>query len=101
MSYSSVQYEVSSYLESWNIRFSNEAAVKVVREWIENLSSHCGADAHRTLEYLGVADETGMDWDEQDAWAREKIARYEDYLCDLCSAKETKKGGKTWQTICI
>ncbi len=56
---------------------------ETVGTYIRNLESHIGEDAHKHLADLGVIDETGMTWEEQDEQTKKQIDEYKkllDYL---------------------
>ena len=47
---------------------------------IENLSSTIGEAAHRHLLEIGVTDETGMTWEEQDMYTKNQIDKLQQLL---------------------
>ncbi len=79
----SVYEEVKEYLESWDCPVTREQVIKIVSEWRDNLKSYIGKEAHQRLMALGVIDETGMSWEEQDNQSAKKIERYELYLSKI------------------
>ena len=78
-----IKDEVTEYLESWDCPVTKDNICRVLSEWISNLKSHIGKEAHER-EALYVEDLTGMTWEEQDAYALEKIKRCEEYMKELC-----------------
>jgi len=67
-------------LWSWDAEISYELFTKTLRDCIANLKSHIGEEAHRYLESVGVIDNTGLTWEEQDRNTQKEIARYEELL---------------------
>lgn len=56
-------------------RFKEEILTRIT-----NLKSHMGADAHRREAELGIIDETGMSWEEQDAQLQKQIDEHQQLL---------------------
>jgi hypothetical protein len=75
--------EVVEYLESWDCKVTKENIKKVLDEWIDNLYSHVGIEAHKHSLACGVVDETGMTWEEQDAQYLQQIDRYKKCLIEI------------------
>ena len=67
-------------LWSWDVEISYELFTKTLRDCIANLKSHIGEEAHRYLERVGVIDNTGLTWEEQDRNTQKEIERYEELL---------------------
>lgn len=70
-------------LWSGDVAISLDVFKKTVTEYIFNLKSSLGKDAHIRLSDLGVVDETGLSWEEQDEQCKKQIMEYEallDYL---------------------
>lgn len=51
-----------------------------VKQYIENLKSHMGYAAHLHEQTLGITDETGMSWEQQDEQTQKQIDEYEALL---------------------
>ena len=68
--------EVIDYLESWDIEPTKEKIKRVLNNWIENLYSHVGVEAHKHEEECGIDDLTGMTWEEQDIQMLKQIESY-------------------------
>lgn len=75
--------EVIAYLESIDCEPSKEAIKRVLNTWINNLYSHLGPEAHRHSLECGIADETGLSFEEQDALMLQQIKEYKDCLVEL------------------
>ena len=75
--------EVVEYLESWDVTPTEELIKQTLNKWIENLYSHIGAEAHKHSLACGVADETGMTWEEQDMQMLQQIDRYKRCLVTM------------------
>lgn len=72
-------------LWSGDVAISLDVFKKTVNEYITNLKSYLGRDAHIRLANLGVKDETCLSWEEQDEQCKKQIREYEtllDYLND-------------------
>ena len=78
----SIKNEVAEYLESWDCPLTKDNISRVLSEWINNLRSSIGEEAHRRLA-LYVDDLTGMTWEEQDERSLKKIRQCEDYLKEI------------------
>ena len=76
----SVYEEAKEYLESWDCPVTRDNIIKCVTEWRDNLRSQIGEEAHKRSLALGIVDDTGMSWEEQDRYAIRQAARYEAYL---------------------
>lgn len=79
-------------LLSWDCPINAEMVKKVLKDWISNLKSHIGKEAHE-YEARFVEDHTGMTWDEQDAQCKEQIGDYEEALKDI------ENGNDDWAAI--
>lgn len=79
--------EVIEYLESWDVKPTQQNITQVLNEWIENLYSHIGAEAHKHSLECGVVDETEMTWEEQDMYMLNQINKYKKCLKDLNGGK--------------
>ncbi len=77
-----VKDEVIEYLESWDCEPTVDNMSRVISEWISNLRSQIGEEAHKRAA-LYVTDLTGMTWEEQDAWATRRIKELEDCLKEI------------------
>ena len=75
--------EVIEYLESYDMLPSTKNIKKVISEWISNLYSHIGAEAHKHQRELDVIDKTGMSWEEQDMQMLKQIQDYKEALVEL------------------
>ena len=75
--------EVIDYLESWDIEPTKEKIKRVLNNWIENLYSHVGVEAHKHEEECGTVDLTGMTWEEQDAQMLKQIESYKKCLATI------------------
>lgn len=53
---------------------------RTINERIDNLRSSIGPEAHKKLQELGIIDETGLTWEEQDKYSRQQIKAYIDLL---------------------
>ena len=67
-------------LLSRDIPITYEAFVNTVKEYIDNLRSHIGKEAHEQEAAMGVIDETGMTREEQDAACERQIREYKQLL---------------------
>ena len=67
-------------LWSYDAPITYELFVNTVKEYIKNLESHIGVEAHKKLKELGVIDNTGMTWEEQDIQTEKQIKEYKDLL---------------------
>lgn len=67
-------------LWSYDAPITYELFISTVKEYIKNLESHIGEEAHKKLKELGVIDNTGMTWEEQDAQTGKQIKEYKDLL---------------------
>ena len=72
----SVILEVIEELESWDIEPTKENMIWELNKWITNLYSHVGKAAHGREAEIGIIDETGIPWEEQDAQMLQKIETY-------------------------
>ena len=72
--------EAIDYLESWDIEPTKEKIKRVLNNWIENLYSHVGVEAHKHEEECGMVDLTGMIWEEQDIQMLKQIESYKNCL---------------------
>lgn len=59
---------------------SYELFIKEINKCINNLKSYIGKEAHQRLEAMGVKDETGMSWEEQDENTMRQIKKYIELL---------------------
>ena len=62
-----------------------ELFIETLNERIDNLYSHIGKEAHERYRVMGVEDNTGLSWIEQDKQILKEIERYQkliDYLKD-------------------
>ena len=75
--------EIIDYLENWDIEPTKDKIKKVLNDWIENLHSHVGAEAHRHEIECGIDDLTGLTWEEQDAQMLQQIERYKKCLVTI------------------
>ena len=75
--------EVKEYLESWDIKPTLENIKNVLNEWIKNLSSQIGEEAHKYLLDCGIIDNTKMTWKEQDSCTIQQINAYKKCLATL------------------
>ena len=75
--------EVIDYLECWDVNPTKENIKRVLNQWIENLYSHIGNEAHKHSLECGVVDETGMTWEEQDRYMLQQIDRYKRCLAGI------------------
>lgn len=75
--------EVIEYLESWDCKPTKENIKKTLERWIQNLYSHIGIAAHKYEQELGIVDETGMTWEEQDLLHFQQIDRYKKCLMEI------------------
>lgn len=75
--------EVIEYLESWGCKPTKENIKRTLNEWIKNLYSHIGVEAHRHSLSCGIVDETGMTWEEQDMQMLQQIKRYRQCLLSI------------------
>ena len=75
--------EAIECLESYDIEPTMENIKKEIGQWIENLYSHVGIEAHKHAENCGVVNETGMSWEEQDMLMLKEIERYKKCLAAL------------------
>lgn len=85
--------EVIDVLEERDIEISKENMKHLLSQWITNLYSHIGTNAHTHAKMCGVEDETGMSWEEQDAYMLQQIVIYEDALKALENEKRIKIKG--------
>ena len=69
-------------MELWagDAEISYELFIKEINERISNLKSHIGVEAHRREAELGIIDETGMSWEEQDKYMQKEINEYQGLL---------------------
>ncbi len=74
-------------LLSWDCEPTNENLIRNFNKWIDNLYSHIGDSAHLHLLSLGIADETGLSWAEQDARTLEQIELYKECVNHLKKAR--------------
>lgn len=65
---------------SWDAEISLEGFKAQIETYISNLESHIGPEAHKRLADMGVIDNTGMSWEEQDAQTRADIEKYKELL---------------------
>lgn len=88
--------EVIDYLENWDIKPTKEKIEIVLNNWIENLYSHIGAEAHRYEIECGIADLTGMTWEEQDVQMLNQIEKYKKMSCNNINELRSlsRNGGK-------
>ena len=75
--------EAIDYLESWNIEPTKEKIKRVLNNWIENLYSHMGVEAHRYEIKCGITDLTEMTWEEQDMQMLIQIEKYKKCLTTM------------------
>lgn len=75
--------EAIDYLESWDIEPTKEKIKRVLNNWIENLYSHVGEEAHIHEVECGVEDLTGFTWEEQDIQILKQIEDYENCLAAM------------------
>lgn len=75
--------EVIEYLKNWNHEPTKENIAKTLSRWIENLYSHVGKAAHEHEREIGIRDETGISWEEQDLITLQKICAYKKCLSKL------------------
>lgn len=73
--------EAIDYLESWDIEPTKEKIKRVLNNWIENLYSHVGVEAHKHEKECGIVDLAGMTWEEQDIQMLKQIESYKKLLC--------------------
>lgn len=66
-----------------DVTISYERFIKEIQERIENLESYIGEDAHKRLESMGIEDNTGMSWEEQDKQTEKQISEYKELLIFL------------------
>lgn len=59
---------------------SYELFIKEINKCISNLKSHMGVEAHRREFELGIIDETGISWEEQDNYMQKQINEYQRLL---------------------
>lgn len=78
-----VMKEAVEYLESWDVKPTKENIKIVLNQWIKNLYSYIGIEAHRHLLVCGVVDKTEMTWEEQDAQMLQQIERYKKCLIEI------------------
>ena len=76
---------MSLCMDMWagDVSISYDAFIKEVKRIIENLKSYIGIEAHKKLEEIGVVDNTGMSWEEQDEYHQKQIKEYQDLLTYL------------------
>lgn len=72
-------------MDMWtgDCQISYNGFVEEITNRINNLSSSVGNEAHEKLEALGVVDETGLTWEEEDKYTKEQISGYENLLTYL------------------
>lgn len=75
--------EVIEYLESLDIEPTKENIKRTLNKWISNLYSHVGKAAHEHEAKIGIKDETGISWEEQDLITLQKICAYKKCLSRL------------------
>lgn len=68
--------EVIDYLKSWDVKPTKENMRRVLEQWISNLYSQIGTEAHEHALACGVEDLTGLTWEEQDIQALRQIGKY-------------------------
>lgn len=81
--FESVLEEVVEHLESWDMKPTKENMKKVLSQWIDNLYSHIGKEAHEHSLACGIEDNTGMSWEEQDMYMLQQIDIYKRCLVEL------------------
>lgn len=67
-------------LWSYDAAITYDVFVNEINRIIANLNSCIGEDAHKHLEQIGVKDETGMTWQEQDEYYKREIDKYAQLL---------------------
>lgn len=70
-------------LWSGDVTISYDRFTQEIQERIKNLESYIGEDSHKHLESLGIIDNTGMTWEEQDAQTQKEIEKYKELLSYL------------------
>lgn len=75
--------EVIEFLENWNVQPTKENIKKVLNQWIKNLYSHIGTEAHKHSSSCGIADQTGTTWEEQDAQTLQQIDSLKKCLVEI------------------
>lgn len=70
-------------LWSGDVTISYDIFTQEIHERIKNQESYIGEDSHKRLESLGIIDNTGMTWEEQDAQTQKEIAKYKELLSYL------------------
>jgi len=83
--------EVIEYLKSWDVTPTKENIKEVLTEWINNLYSHIGVEAHKNELALGIKDETGLSWEEQDNIMLSQIEDYKNALDELENGGQTNE----------
>ena len=67
-------------LWSGDASISYEMFVNEVNQYIQNLRSHMGIEAHLREKELGIIDATGMTWKELDKNCQKQIDQYQNLL---------------------
>lgn len=75
--------EVIEYLKSWDCKPTKENIANTLSRWMENLYSHVGKAAHEHEAKIGIKDETGISWEEQDLITLQQICAYKKCLSRL------------------
>jgi hypothetical protein len=75
--------EVCMDLWSYDVAITYELFRNRVLTYISNLESYLGEEAHIQLEELGVADDTGLSWEDQDSNKKHMISDYKRLLAYL------------------
>lgn len=75
--------EVIEKLECCDIEPTKENIKKQINEYIKNLQSHIGTEAHNHSMECGVENLTGMTWDEMDKVMLQQIEEYKSCLKEL------------------
>lgn len=80
--------------DMWDVSEKNRTVQRVrelLSKWCDNLRSQMGEEAHQHLSALGIVDETGMTWSEQDESFRKQIQTYENYMEQYCKVERQEK----------
>ena len=72
--------EAIEYLKSWDCKPTKENIKNTLKRWIDCAYSHVGNIAHERAMDMGVKDETGISWIEQDLLTFQQIRRYQECL---------------------
>lgn len=75
--------EAIEFLHSWDAEPTTENIKEVMKDWIRNLSSHLGNEAHDHMVSCGISLGEGWSWEEHDRQTLSQISEYTQCLLML------------------